>query len=432
MGLSDAQGCCQDMLNYIEAAPSPFHAVAETASRLEAAGFSELAEKDSWKTEANGRYFVKRNDSSIVAFIQGDGDLSENGFRIVGAHTDSPNLRVKPQGGYDKNGYRQVGVEIYGGVLLATWTDRDLGLSGRVLVNQGGTLESRLLQVNEPLGRVPQLAIHLNREVNSAGLKLNAQKHMAPVVGLATSTEDFADWLADQLGIKSKNDIASFELMFHVLEKPSFGGMNQEFIFAPRLDNLSSCHAGLVSLIAGAKDEAKATRMLALWDHEEVGSSSAQGAAGSFLEDIMRRLSFSADGREDFWCRAKANTTVISADMAHAVHPNYADKHDPNHMPLINGGPVIKTNANARYATQAESAAQFAKLCSDLEVPCQNFVMRSDLGCGSTIGPLTTTRLGVQAVDVGNPMLSMHSCREMGGSADHPMMVRVLERFYST
>ncbi len=432
MGLSDAQGCCQDMLDYIEAAPSPFHAVAETASRLEAAGFSELQEKDSWKTEASGRYFVKRNDSSIIAFIQGDGDLSENGFRIVGAHTDSPNLRVKPQGGYDKNGYRQVGVEIYGGVLLATWTDRDLGLSGRVLVNQGGALESRLLQINEPLGRVPQLAIHLNRDVNSAGLKLNAQKHMAPVVGLTSSTEDFVDWLADQVGIKSKDDIASFELMFHVLEKPSFGGMNQEFIFAPRLDNLSSCHAGLVSLIAGAKNDAKATRMVALWDHEEVGSSSAQGAAGSFLEDIMRRLSFSADAREDFWCRAKANTTVISADMAHAVHPNYADKHDPNHMPLINGGPVIKTNANARYATQAESAAQFAKLCSDLEVPCQNFVMRSDLGCGSTIGPLTTTRLGVQAVDVGNPMLSMHSCREMGGSADHPMMVRVLERFFST
>ncbi len=432
MGVDNSTECCQDLLDFIEAAPSPFHAVAETSERLLAQEFSELKEADSWSVEPDGRYFVRRNDSSILAFVAGSGDVAKSGFRILGAHTDSPNLRVKPQGGYVKNGYRQVGVEIYGGVLLATWTDRDLGLSGRVVVKEDGGVESRLLQLDEPLARVPQLAIHLNREVNSKGLLLNAQKHMAPIMGLADSSDEFEDWLAAQVGATTKDAIQSFELMFHVLEKPSFGGANQEFIFAPRLDNLASCHAGLVALLAGAKTSTEATRIIALWDHEEVGSSSATGAAGSFLEDTMRRLASDSDEGGETWFRAKARSSIISADMAHAVHPNYADKHDPHHMPQINAGPVIKTNASARYATQAETAAQFAMLCAHADVPCQNFVMRSDLGCGSTIGPLTTTRLGIAAVDVGNPMLSMHSCREMAGSADHGMMIRVLERYFLT
>ena len=420
---------CQDMLDFIEASPSPFHAVAETGDRLSAAGFAELMEGDSWRLEPQGRYFVKRNDSSIVAFVVGEGALRENGFRILGAHTDSPNLRLKPRGTWISHGYLQAGVEIYGGVLLGTWTDRDLGLSGRVMVKNGSSLEPHLLCINEPLARIPQLAIHLNREVNSQGLKLNAQQHMVPVLGLEESARDFSPWLAEQLGVSDPDDICSFELMFHVLEKPSIGGVNQEFVFAPRLDNLASCHGGLEALLRSLDESVSATRMVAFWDHEEVGSSSAQGAAGSFLEDVMRRL---AGGAEEDWFRARAHSAIISADMAHAVHPNYADRHDPHHMPQINQGPVIKTNACARYATQAVTAARFAALCRELDIPCQDFVMRSDLGCGSTIGPLTTTRLGIDAVDVGNPMLSMHSCREMAGSADHEMMITVVRHFFVT
>ncbi|MFT7619473.1 MAG: aspartyl aminopeptidase [Planctomycetota bacterium] len=432
MGLDDLRVCTQDMLDYIEASPSPFHAVAETARRLLSAGFVEIDEHDKWALEDGGCYFVTRNDSSIIAFVVGSGAPHEHGFRIVGAHTDSPNLRIKPQGSYEAFGYQQVGVEIYGGVLLTTWTDRDLGISGRVVIEDGGAIESRMMRIDKPLARVPQLAIHLNREVNSVGLKLNAQKHMAPILGLASEGHDFGAWLAEQVDAPDASSIQSFELMFHVLEKPAFGGLNDEFIFAPRLDNLASCHAGLIAVLEGAKTDAKATRIVACWDHEEVGSSSAQGAAGSFLEDVMRRVTSRVDASEDAWCRTKAHSSLISADMAHAVHPNYSDMHDPMHMPKINAGPVIKTNANARYATQARTAARFAQLCRDVDVPSQNFVMRSDLGCGSTIGPITTSRLGIEAVDVGNPMLSMHSCREMAGSQDHGMMARVLTRFFLT
>lgn len=430
MGVEDARSCCQDMLDFIEASPSPFHAVAETTRRLLEAGFTKLEESEKWSLTEGGCYFVTRNESSILAFVVGNGASSDHGFRIVGAHTDSPNLRIKPEGGYDQLGYQQVGVEIYGGVLLTTWTDRDLGLSGRVIVEKDGVIESRLLCINKPLARVPQLAIHLNREVKTVGLLLNAQTHMAPVLGLTGEGFDFQAWLAEQVGATDAKQIRSFELMFHVVEKPAFGGLNDDFIFAPRLDNLASCHAGLTALLSHHKTAAKATRIVACWDHEEVGSSSAQGAAGTFLEDIMRRVAARVDSSEDSWCRAKAQSTIVSADMAHAVHPNYSDKHDPMHMPMINAGPVIKTNSNARYATQARTAARFAQLCAEVEVPCQNFVMRSDLGCGSTIGPITTSRLGIEAVDVGNPMLSMHSSREMAGSQDHEMMVRVLDRFF--
>ncbi|MCB9833903.1 MAG: M18 family aminopeptidase [Planctomycetes bacterium] len=431
MGVSaEARRVVEDLLAYIEASPSPFHAVAETMRRLEAAGFGRLDERESWRLEPGARHYVTRNDSSIVAFVVGAEAPAEAGFRMVGAHTDSPNLRIKPQGEYEKQGYRQLGVEIYGGVLLASWTDRDLGLSGRVVVDSDGP-RTRLLRVDRPLARVPQLAIHLNRAVNDEGLKLNAQQHMPPVCGLVGDEPAFRDWLAAEVGVSSGRDILSFELMFHAVERPTIGGLGGDFIFAPRLDNLASCHAGLGALIAAAAKPVAATRLVAFYDNEEIGSGTNQGAAGSFLEDVLLRLVEKAGGGHEAWTRARARSLMISADMAHAVHPNYADRHDDRHMPRINAGPVVKTNANARYATQAESTAAFIRLCREVEVPVQDFVMRSDLGCGSTIGPLITTRLGVAAVDVGNPMLSMHSAREMGGSRDPELMTRVMTHFYS-
>ena len=431
MGLSKAaRQATEDMLAYIEASPSPFHAVAETARRLELAGFFGLVEGDIWPLKAGEKYYVTRNDSSIVAFVLGHGDLGEAGFRVVGAHTDSPNLRIKPQGDYLCKGYRQVGVEVYGGVLLATWTDRDLGLSGRVVL-KGDQPLTRLVKVDRPLARVPQLAIHLNRDVNREGLKLNAQQHMPPLLGVASDEDDLRTFLAAELQLGSKDEIHSFELMFHSIEAARIGGLHSDFVFAPRLDNLASCHAGLEALLATATAANDATRLIAFYDNEEIGSETAQGAAGSMLEDVMQRVVENFGGGRETWVRSKAHSMVISADMAHAVHPNYADRHDDMHMPMINAGPVIKTNANARYATQAETAAFFAGLCENVGVPYQDFVMRSDLGCGSTIGPITATRLGIATVDVGNSMLSMHSVREMAGSADQEMMIRVMTEFFS-
>ncbi len=431
MGLSvDARKITEDMLAYIEASPSPFHAVAETRRRLEGAGFTRLAEEEAWSLAPGGRHFVTRNDSSIIAFVVGHEPPEKAGFRMVGAHTDSPNLRIKPGGAYEAKGYRQLGVEIYGGVLLATWTDRDLGLSGRVVVG-GANPSTRLIRIDRPMARVPQLAIHLNRTVNDEGLKLNAQQHMPPVFGLVGDEPGFRDWLAAEVGASSGAEIDGFELMFHAIDRPTIGGLNEDFVFAPRLDNLASCHAGLTALVTTADRDVGATRLTAFYDNEEIGSSTNQGAAGSFLEDVLLRLVEKSGGGHEAWSRARARSMMISADMAHAVHPNYSDRHDDRHMPKINAGPVVKTNANARYATQAESTAAFVRLCREVEVPVQNFVMRSDLGCGSTIGPLITTRLGVSAVDVGNPMLSMHSAREMGGSIDPELMTRVMAHYYS-
>lgn len=421
----------EGMMAFIAAAPTPFHAVQQSAAMLQAEGFSELDEKAKWVLEPGGRYYVIRNGASIIAFVQGDAAVSEHGFAILGAHTDSPNLRVKPKPEYTKAGYHQLGVEIYGGVLLASWTDRDLGIAGRVIAENHDGVSSHLLKVDRCVARVPQLAIHLNREVNEKGLHLDRQLHMPPVIGLESGPH-FIDWVAAELGLETSEQILSYELMFHVLEAPAFGGLNNEFIMAPRLDNLAMSHAAIAALLKTCGETQKKTRMVCLWDHEEVGSSSLQGAGGSFLEDVVDRIvSFDPNATQSL-ARAKAQSAMISADMAHAVHPNYADRHDAEHLPHINQGPVIKINSNARYATDSESSALFETLCREVQVPVQKFVMRSDLGCGSTIGPIVSTRSGIKTVDVGNPMLSMHSSREMCGTEDHEYMIRVMIQFFSS
>ena len=424
-----------DLLRFIDRSPTPYHAVAESASRLEAAGYRRLDEGDAWSLAAGDRCYVVRAGGSIAAFEVGSAAPAEAGFRVVGAHTDSPNLRIKPAADVRAHGYHQLAVEPYGGVLLHTWLDRDLSLAGRVTLRSGAGSETRLVDFARPLLRVPNLAIHLYREINTDGLKLNAQRHLAPLLGLGDDAA-FVDLLCAELGregaMVERDDVLAWDLMAYDTQPSTVSGANGEFIHAPRLDNLASSHAGLAALeSAGEGGTAGATRVVVLYDHEEVGSRSTQGAGGTFLADTLSRIAASVgDGDAQDLARSISRSWLISADMAHAVHPNYADRHEPGHRPKIGQGPVIKTNANQAYATDAESAGFFAALCARVGVTPQNFVTRSDLGCGSTIGPISAARVGIRTVDVGNPMLSMHSIREMAGSADVSPMIDVLVEFF--
>ena len=415
----------QDLLRYIDASPTPFHAVAETARRLEKHGYRALDESASWHLEPGDKVYVSRGGGSLAAFHLGTAPPGEAGFRLVGAHTDSPNLRIKPNPERSKSGYEQLGVEPYGGLLLHTWLDRDLALAGRVSLTGGS---SRLVDFGRPLLRIPSLAIHLNRKVNKEGLLLNAQKHMAPLAGLTEDAPlDFAAWLADGLDGVAAEDIAAWDLMAYDLQPAAISGLGEEFIHAGRLDNLASCHAACTALVASSSD-APATRGIVLYDHEEVGSRSAQGAASDFLRGSLHRLSGDAS---EAYHRAVASSFLISADMAHAIHPNYADLHEPEHQPVLGGGPVVKVNVNQSYATDGQSWAAFERWARQADVTTQRFVVRSDLGCGSTIGPITAAELGIRTVDAGNPMLSMHSCREVAATADVPKMIEVMKRFFA-
>jgi len=419
-------------MNYIAASPSQFHAAAESVRRLEEAGFAGLSEEDAWDLEPGRSYFTVRNDSSVAAWIQGNKPPAGAGFRMIGAHTDSPGLRLKPEPVSERHGYVQLGAEVYGGPILPSWMDSELGLAGRVaLAGAGGSVDTKLLHVDRAIATAPQLAIHLNREVNEKGLHVNAESQVVPVLALSGSRPfDFLTWLSRELGVRPDR-ILDHELYLYDRSLPMIVGLNGEFIRSPRIDNLAGCHAALSALSAAARRGSAATRLIILYDSEEIGSSTKQGAAGSFLEDLLGRITGSCDAGPDAFYRAKARSFLISADLAHAVHPNYADRHEPRHMPRLNGGPVIKYNAKARYATDAPGGAAFQALCREAGVPCQKFVMRADLPCGSTIGPLAETRLGIRTVDVGTPVLAMHSSRELGGVKDQLYMIRAMGRFFA-
>lgn len=411
--MSDARDLCA----FVDASPSPFHAVAEARRRLLAAGFRELSELDAWSLAPGDAAFATRSDASLIAFRVGEPGA---GFRILGAHTDSPNLRLKPNPVFTREGVAQLGVEVYGGVLLHTWLDRDLGVAGRVVLDD---LSRHLVRLDEPVCRVPSLAIHLDREVNEKGLVLNRQQHLPPLLALGdadVAAQTLFSRLAATAGVDPVR-IRGFDLGLYDRTPATIGGQDGAFVFAGRLDNLASCHAGLSALLGSTPGAV--TQVVALFDHEEVGSSSAQGAAGPFLEDVLRRLT-----PPEAFSRAIAASFCVSADMAHAVHPNYADRHEPRHMPRLGRGPVIKANTQQRYATDGLTAARFRRACEQAGVVAQDFVTRTDLACGSTIGPITATRLGVPTVDVGNPMLSMHSSREMCGAADVAPMIAALGR----
>ncbi len=338
-------------------------------------------------------------------------------------------MRVKPNPDIAKNGYQQIGVEVYGGVLLSTWADRDLSLAGRVFCHrEGHRPEARLVDFERVMARVPNLAIHLNRAVNKDGVVLNEQRHMVPVVGLGKEM-DLRALLAKQLDEKA-DSILGWDLSFYDTAKATLGGLDQEFVLCARLDNLGSCHAATTALAAEIGN-GPTTRLIVLYDHEECGSRSAAGAAGTVLKDTMTRIVEAYPGSEkQAMQRAISRSILVSADMAHAVHPNYADQHEPQHQPMLNKGLVIKSNSNQSYATDGGTAAYFESICRDAGQPAQKFVVRSDLPCGSTIGPITSAILGIRTVDVGAPMLSMHSCREMAGTADVYWAVESFRRVF--
>jgi aspartyl aminopeptidase len=410
----------RDLCGFVDAGPSPYHAVAEMARRLEAAGFSRLDERDAWTLEAGAARYVIRDAGTIAAFRVGDLPPSESGFRLIGAHTDSPTFKVRPVADVRRAGYRLVGVEVYGGPLVHTWMDRDLTLAGRVVLRDGST---RLVHLPGAPLRIPSLAIHLARELREEGLKLDPQRHLVPVWSHreGRGEQGLLEAIGDHLDV-DPHDILGHDLVTADTQPAGLGGDDREWVLAPRLDNLASCHAGLVALTQA--EEGSATQVLVANDHEEVGSGSAVGAQGSFLEHVLLRVTAALESTDDQALpRALARSRLISSDMAHAVHPNYADRHEAEHRSTLGGGPVIKSNANQSYATDAPGAAWFAARCQDAAVGFQHFVVRGDMPCGSTIGPLTATRLGVPTVDVGNPLLSMHSCREQAAVADiHPMV----------
>jgi aspartyl aminopeptidase len=420
----------RDLLDFLRASPTPYHAVESAMTRLAAAGFSPLDAAASWSDLAAGRYYVQQGDSALLSFVIPSG-RDVRGLRIVGAHTDSPNLRLKPNAEYAKEGYRQLGVEVYGGALLNSWLDRDLALAGRVVVHGGGKLETKLVRLDTPLCRVAQLAIHLDREVNEKGLILNRQEHLAPIFGLDESSPSLAAILAPHLGVEI-DAIVSMELMLNDVTPPAIGGVCGEFLFSGRLDNLAMSHAATLALVAAAARVDALVPIIALFDHEEIGSGSAYGAEAPLLATVIERIVAATGGSRDAYHRALARSLCISADMAHAVHPNYADRSEARHKVFIDGGPVIKINAQQRYATCARTAAFFEEICRREEIPVQTYVHRTDLPCGSTIGPITATRLGVRTVDVGNAMLSMHSAREMAGVRDPDRMVRAMTSFFAT
>ena len=426
----------RDLLGFIDRSPTPYHAVEAVRRRLEAAGFHRLDEAEPWSLEAGARHYTVRGQGSLLAFEVGTLPPEEGGFRIVGAHTDSPNLRLKPRPDGGQHGYRQFAVEPYGAVLLHTWFDRDLSLAGRVTVRIEGRPRVVLVDFERPLLRIPNLAIHLQREIREQGLRLDPQQHAIPVHGLAEGpglAELVQAELRVHLGVDlGEEDLLGFDLMAYDVQPAGRLGSRGEFVSAPRLDNLASCHAAVSALLSAGAGSA-ATRVIALFDHEEVGSRSAVGAAGSLLRDGLARVAGALKGvAADALPRALARSVLVSADMAHAVHPNYADRHDPGHRPVVGGGPVLKVNQNQAYATDATTGGLFAALCRERGIPLQHFASRSDLACGSTIGPISAARVGVPTVDVGSPMLAMHSCRELAGAADVEPMVAALRAFLET
>lgn len=403
------------LCRFIDASPSPYHAVAAAAALLDDAGFTEVALDQPLPERAGARYV--RRGGSIVAWRQPAGAV--RAFRIVGAHTDSPNLRIKPRADTVRAKVRQLGIEVYGGVLLNSWLDRDLGLSGRVSVATPDGLRLRLLRIDEPLLRVPQLAIHLDRDIVTEGLKLNAQTHLAPMWDLDTergSAAEFTAVVAEHLGVAA-GDILAWDVMAHDLTPSRRTGVGGVFVSAPRLDNLCSSFAGLRGLLA-ATDDTPATPVVCLYDHEEVGSTSATGADSALLASLLERIAIAGGADRAGYHAALAGSLCVSADMAHATHPNYVERHEPDHQVTLNEGVVVKVNANQRYASDAESIGLLLQACADADVPTQRFVNRTDLPCGSTIGPITAARLGIATVDVGVAQLAMHSARELCGADD--------------
>lgn len=421
------RGHTDDLMAFLTASPSPYHAVANAAERLEKAGFRQVAETDAWEGAHGGRYVVR--GGAIVAWYVPEGAEPHTPFRIVGAHTDSPNLRVKPRPDSGAHGWRQVAVEIYGGPLLNSWLDRDLGLAGRLSLRDG---TSHLVNIDRALLRVPQLAIHLDRSVTSEGLKLDKQRHLQPIWGLGNDVRDgdLIRFLERESGLP-EGEVTGWDLMTHSIEPPSYLGRDKELVAGPRMDNLLSVHAGTAALAAVATSDADLPTIpvLAAFDHEENGSQSDTGADGPLLGSVLERSVFARGGAYEDRARAFAGTVCLSSDTGHAVHPNYAERHDPTHHPRAGGGPILKVNVNNRYATDGSGRAVFAAACEKADVPFQSFVSNNSMPCGTTIGPITAARHGIKTVDIGVAILSMHSARELCATEDPFLLANALVAF---
>ena len=414
-----------ELQSYLDRSPSPFHAVSNAQNLLLAAGFTEFSERERW-TDTLGKYFVIR-DGSLFAWDASSKDSFENGFRIIGAHTDSPNLRLKSSQQRSSLSYGQLSIETYGSPLLNSWLDRDLGISGRVILS-GGNKEELLFHTNEPVCRIPQLAIHLDRGLNDKGLQLNPQSHLTPIwADSSNGSQSFNDWLGDQLSIAT-DEISAWDLMLHDTQPSEYLGANKQWIASARIDNLVSCYAAISALCDSADESSEKTPLVCLFNHEEVGSVSSAGASGQFLVGTLERLmsGMTIESRS----KAFANSLCLSVDGSHANHPNYPERHDPDHIVHLNRGIVIKRNANQRYATDAIGEAIVKDLCERESIPYQLFSNRNDLSCGSTIGPTTAASLGVRTIDLGVPQLSMHSIRELCGVLDQTYLKLFCRAFF--
>ncbi|MEY3808578.1 MAG: hypothetical protein RI893_1554 [Pseudomonadota bacterium] len=433
----NAQAQVKKLLDFIDASPSPYHVIKsiETELAAQTRAWERLYETDRWILQPGGCYYVVRDDSSIVLFVQGQKPLAEAGFKIIGAHTDSPGLRIKPNAASRTEGLLRLGVEIYGGPILATFTDRDLSLAGRIAYkNAQNQIDSTLVLFEQPLLRLPNLAIHMNRAVNEDGLKLQKQTELPLLLTVAEQQLPqvfFLELLQQQSGLDVKR-ILSWDLAVYDTQKGVFWGAKNEFYADSQLDNLSSCHAALQALLAEPDLQADATLVCAFFDHEEIGSGSNKGADGSFLPDILQRIGLVTGTDSEDYVRALAKSFLISADMAHAYQPNFPNAFDAEHKIMVNQGPVIKVNANHNYSSESVSVALFANWCEQAKVPYQTYSHRCDLACGSTIGPMTSAKLGIRSIDVGSPMWAMHSIRESAGVQDHQYMISVMKQFFAT
>ena len=415
----------QELLDFIQASPTPFHATANLTKMFIEAGFEHLDEGDDWHCLAGKSYVVTRNSSSIIAFRMGNTETAAmvSGIRMIGAHTDSPCLKLKPKPNLSNHGYAQLGVEVYGGALLHPWFDRDLSIAGRVSgVDKQGKLFNQLIDFKTPIAIIPNLAIHLDRTANTEKT-VNQQTHLPLIIGSkeAIGEQDLKSLLLDYCD-DSAARVLDFELSCYDVQAPALVGLQQEFIAAARLDNLLSSYIGARALLDSAADKPSQTAMYVSTDHEEVGSASACGAQGPFLRSVLERIT--ANNQQ--LTQVIGRSTMISCDNAHGIHPNFADKHDQNHGPLLNKGPVIKINSSQRYASNSISSARFQQICEQADIPVQHFVVRSDMACGSTIGPITASALGIETLDIGAAQWAMHSIRETAGSQDLDYLHRAL------
>ena len=407
-----------DLLSFLDKSPTASWAVSGIASKLEENGFRRLHEKDIWKLSTNDKFYIVRSSSAIIAGISGSQSCGEAGCRIIGAHTDSPGFRVKPEAQRSKDGIITLGVEVYGSPILATWFDRDLSIAGTLVFREDNLLKRRLFMLKKPVCRIASPAIHLERNVNKVGFKVNPEEN-TPLL-LSTSGSGFQELLAlacESAGLREE-DVSGWSMEVWDTQPAVTGGIDDDFIFSGRLDNLTMCHAAVEAILR--TEETPHTRMISLFNSEESGSKTLNGAYSSFLDTVIERLSGS---REEYF-RCLSNSMQVSADGAHGVHPNYPGKHDSVCRPVLNGGPVIKVNASNKYSSSDISKAYFSFCASAAGVNVQYYVNRNDIPCGSTIGPIISTRTGIKSVDVGSAMLSMHSVREMTGTSDQEDMIK--------